>query len=376
MKLLDLFKKRKDPKTTSEEVSSRQAKISQTKIAEQNDVPPFWRDKTGKIFCPGDDCKAKCDDRCPIWWNTRGVKYLTTRQPFPAISNLEKAVAIAPDFAEAYNNLGAAHGAVNHHQQAYEAYKKALSLKSPYPNALYGLIVSEKNLGMYQEALAHCDEYDNLPGCSSIDLRAEIANMMNPQVHTDSAQEPETELTQEPEKESSDQGSFLVVANELLEKGRNAGYIVSDSLSFIPELLVQADTVCEKIYNEINDYCENNPGANLISLTLMWSVFAGMGSVFFWDKDWNKLSADGIIETLTRTRDLGEMDEYVLDTIGIGFSTSKGKEITQFIYGLSGYCLYRTVDGRTEFGLDDVLRAAKSMFAWGMVFEMNRLGMR
>ena len=366
MKLLDLFKKKKETKTTSQ----------QAKKVEQYDAPPAWRDKTGKIICPGDDCKAKCDDRCPIWWNTRGVKYLTTRQPFPAISNLEKAVAIAPDFAEAYNNLGAAHGAVNHHQQAYEAYKKALSLKSPYPNALYGLIVSEKNLGMYQEALAHCDEYDNLPGCSSIDLRAEIANMMNPQVHTDSAQEPETELTQEPEKESSDQGSFLVVANELLEKGRNAGYIVSDSLSFIPELLVQADTVCEKIYNEINDYCENNPGANLISLTLMWSVFAGMGSVFFWDKDWNRLSADGIIETLTRTRDLGEMDEYVLDTIGIGFSTSKGKEITQFIYGLSGYCMYRTVDGRTKFGLEDVLRAAKSMYTWGMVFEMNRLGMK
>ena len=108
----------------------------------------------------------------------------------------------------------------------------------------------------------------------------------------------------------------------------------------------------------------------------MWSVFAGMGSVFFWDKDWNRLSADGIIETLTRTRDLGEMDEYVLDTIGIGFSTSKGKEITQFIYGLSGYCMYRTVDGRTKFGLEDVLRAAKSMYTWGMVFEMNRLGMR
>ncbi len=103
-------------------VSSQQAKTTQTQKEEQNDVPPTWRDKTGKIICLGDDCKAKCDDRCPIWWNTRGVKYLTTKQPFPAISNLEKAIAIAPDFAEAYNNLGAAHGAVNHHQQAYDAY--------------------------------------------------------------------------------------------------------------------------------------------------------------------------------------------------------------------------------------------------------------
>lgn len=376
MKLLDLYKKKKDTKTTSDKVSSQQAKTSQTQKEEQNDVPPTWHDKTGKIICLGDDCKAKCDDRCPIWWNTRGVKYLTTKQPFPAISNLEKAIVIAPDFAEAYNNLGAAHGAVNHHQQAYDAYKKALSLKSPYPNALYGLIVSEKNLGMYQEALAHCDEYDNLPGCSSIELRAEIANLMNPQEHTDSAQEPETKLIPEPEKEPSGQENYLVVANELLEEGRNAGYIVSESLSFIPELLVQADTVCEKIYNEINDYCENNPGANLISLTLTWAAIAGMGSVFFWDKDWNKLSADGIFETLTRARGLDEMDEYVLDTIGIGFSTSKGKEIVSFISGLSGYCMYRTVDGRTEFGLEDVFRAAKSMYTWGMVFEMNRLGMR
>ena len=207
-------------------------------------------------------------------------------------------------------------------------------------------------------------------------IDSEIDNLMNRQEHTESAPEPESKSTPEQEKESSYQGNFLVVANELLEEGRNAGYIVSESLSFIPELLVQADTVCEKIYNEIYDYCENNPGANLISLTLTWAAIAGMGSVFFWDKDWNKLSADGIFETLTGARGLDEMDEYVLDTIGIGFSTSKGKEIISFISGLSGYCMYRTVDGRTEFGLEDVLRAAKSMYTWGMVFEMNRLGMR
>ncbi len=77
---------------------------------------PVWRDRNGKLFCPGNHCKQECDDRCPIFLNTRGLQFLTMGRPWPAIANFKQAIELAPDFADAYNNLGAANGNVNQHK--------------------------------------------------------------------------------------------------------------------------------------------------------------------------------------------------------------------------------------------------------------------
>ena len=111
-------------------------------------------------------------------------------------------------------------------------------------------------------------------------------------------------------------------------------------------------------------------------LTLVWSAYAGMGSVWLLKKDGSKLLSNGIFETLTKARGLDEMDEYVLEEIGIHFSSAKGKELAKFLTDFSGYCMAQTVGEKTEFTTEEILRAAKSMYIFGMVFEKDRLGIK
>ena len=66
---------------------------------------PVWRDTSGKINCPGDNCSQECDDRCPIWLNTRALEKLMCSQPETAISYLKQAIEIAPDFADSKEKL-------------------------------------------------------------------------------------------------------------------------------------------------------------------------------------------------------------------------------------------------------------------------------
>ncbi len=361
-------------KPTTNQGASQQAKAVQTINDRKNADRPVWRDNTGKLFCPGDNCKQDCDDRCPIFLNTRGLQFLSMGKPWPAIANFKQAIELAPDFADAYNNMGAAQGSMNQHQEAYESYKKALSLKMPYPNALYGMIVAEKNLGKYQDALSHCDMYDKLPGCNSKDLRAEINKLSRPQPVPEKTYGRTPAWT--PDRTSENKKSHYVIANELIKAGRKEGYITSESLHVIPELSDQADTVCEKLYKELLEYSKKMPNTDAVAvtLTLAWSAYAGMGSVWFWNKDKYKLLSDGIVETLTKARGLYEMDEYVLDEIGISLNSPKGKELEKFLPVLSSYCMAQTAGEKTVFTAEEILRAAKSMYIFGMIFEKDRLG--
>jgi len=95
-------------------------------------------------------------------------------QPEIAIDDLKKAVTLAPDFPDAYNNLGSAYGMNNQHKEAFDAFAKALELKPGYPHALHGLITAEKNLGMFTEALDLCDIYENITGTNMESLRDAI----------------------------------------------------------------------------------------------------------------------------------------------------------------------------------------------------------
>ncbi len=133
-----------------------------------------WRDKDGKINCVKGSCSTRCENGCPIWFNTKGIEKLMLSRPDLAISDFRRAIEIAPDFPDAYNNLGSAYGMNGHHTAAYEAFSKALELRSDYPQALRGLILAERDIGKYQDALKHCDEYERLTGTSMESMRDEI----------------------------------------------------------------------------------------------------------------------------------------------------------------------------------------------------------
>lgn len=137
-----------------------------------------WRDKSGKVACPGDACPVDCDKSCPIWLNTMGFKMLQIGQMEGAIRAFNDALALAPDFVDVQNNIGTAYGMNNQHQEAYAAFKKALEMKPNYAKALSGLIVSSKNLGLFDEAIKYCDQLDAL-GYDVSDLRNGIDEAMS-----------------------------------------------------------------------------------------------------------------------------------------------------------------------------------------------------
>lgn len=106
-----------------------------------------WRDRNGKIMCPGDKCPKSCDESCPIWCQTLAINAFQTGQDATALNLLKKALAIAPDFKDAWVNLASVYGHMNNHLEANKAFKTAYAIDNNYKNAFFGLIVSSKNLG-------------------------------------------------------------------------------------------------------------------------------------------------------------------------------------------------------------------------------------
>ena len=321
-----------------------------------------WKDKTGKITCPGDACPNDCDNNCPIWLNTSGLQFLLQKQPQQAIKLFQRAISIAPDFPDAVNNLASAYGHINQHEKAYEYFKKALAMKEDYQSAIRGIIVAAKNLENYEEALKYCDAYDRLPGCNAVELRQDIQKRMNDNLTF-----------------SQKYGNWLILAEKLLQIGRNEGYIHSVGFPQIPELLACAEPTCIKILNAEAEYEKDHPNVSeygRIKVIYYWSALAGIGAVYHWNNDWDTLSQEGIFEALTKERGFNEMDEYVLETVGISFESDQRKELynvfDELLSECSGYISYE----KTDVYRNTLLLGAKAMYAFGMVFEMNRLGMK
>jgi len=72
-----------------------------------------------------------------------------------AISCFEKCIAIKPDLAEGYNNLGLALHKIDHHESALLQLKKALALKPDFAEAHNNLGNVLRDRSCFQDALHH-----------------------------------------------------------------------------------------------------------------------------------------------------------------------------------------------------------------------------
>ena len=70
-----------------------------------------------------------------------------------AIEAYNKALAIKPDYAEAYNNMGNALKEQGKLEEAIEAYNKALAIKPDYAEAYYNMGNALKEQGKLEEAI-------------------------------------------------------------------------------------------------------------------------------------------------------------------------------------------------------------------------------
>ena len=316
-------------------------------------VPQVWRDHNGKITCPGDACPQKeCDDTCPIWLKTIAHGLASIQEYDKAIETYKEALKIAPDFYEAQNNLGTTYGMSGQDQKAYETFLAVHNAKPRYAKALQGLIVAETNLGMTKEALAHCDELDQLPGCDSRQLREKLQP-----------------------REKSNNDSYMKIASELLEIGKEEGFIPQgNSFPHVPELIMMCTGTCRQLIEEIRAYGKTDPNANVSRLSLMWCAYAGMGAVYHWHFNWGELSKDGVFNTLVNERGIEDMDEYVHDCIGKPYSSKEGQQLVSHLRFMADKRLYHLASQKI-LDFPHFLESAKAMYVYGMVFELHELGM-
>ena len=133
----------------------------------ENIVP--WRDKDGKLVCNEKLCPKECDKSCPIHMHTLAITLAQMGSVNAAIETYKKVLDVAPDFYDAWNNLAGFYGQKGEYQKAYECYLKARELNKEKPNPLYGLVLTTRDLGKYEECLKWCDEYDKIASNETID---------------------------------------------------------------------------------------------------------------------------------------------------------------------------------------------------------------
>jgi len=316
-----------------------------------------WRDTDGNIVCPGDSCpQEKCDETCPIWCQTLAKRYLRIGAHQLAIDSYKRAIGMAPDFKAAWVNLANVYGKTNNHIEANKAYKVAYAIDPYYKNALYGLIISSKNLGQFDEAIKYCNEYAEK-------INENEASDLLKKVH-----------------EAQNSGTIfrrkypIDIAAKIVEYASKKKICKPHPYApTISELLVLAKDTCIKISealaNESDKGCEPD-------IWLGWGAYAGMGAVCHWDMNWDNLKSKGIAETLIEPRGVCAMDEYVVDLIGIKYDSIEGTKLNTEIRVLSLWAIATFMKDVPKEYIFDVLRdVMEAMYIFGMVYEMERIGM-
>ena len=88
-----------------------------------------------------------------ILFNVQGNIFKDLKQFDLSRLAYERAIALMPDFADAYNNMGNALKEQGKLEEAVEAYNKALAIKPDYANGYYNLGVVLKEQGKLEEAI-------------------------------------------------------------------------------------------------------------------------------------------------------------------------------------------------------------------------------
>lgn len=151
----------------------------------------------------------------------------------------------------------------------------------------------------------------------------------------------------------------------------------TQSVPFIPEILVVREQVVARIIEGISDYAQTHD-VSIPTLSFAWSVYAGMGAVALWNDDWPSLRDKGVFESLTAERGLFAMDEFAFDVAGIGFGSPEADAFTEEVHNHS----FAMVSEMMELqGENDKIRElfwnyCLAGYHFGMVYQMRRLGMK
>ena len=315
----------------------------------------FWRDANNNIVCLEEKCPVKpCDESCPILCHLKGIAQIEQGAYQQAIPLVRKAVTLEPNFVDAWVTLGFLNSAINNTQEAYKAFKTAYDLGARDEDFIQELIIVCKKLRRFEECTEYFKEY--------------VANK-NEAMHRQS----EDIGTGDSEQQSKPLKA-LDMALDIIEDSRKNGLLPPNNhFQNIPEILVQAKPTCIKI---LDDILQNNEPQSL-DLYLVWGAYAGIGAVYHWHIDWASLKRKGIAETLLEPRGSFAMDEYVIDSIGIGFETPEGSNLNERLRFTAFNLIEKHLNKTYQtYPRETIIEGMQAMYMLGMVYEMERLGMR
>jgi tetratricopeptide (TPR) repeat protein len=81
-------------------------------------------------------------------------RYSESGQTEKAVEELEKAVRISPEYADAYNNLGVQHVRMGRFEQACDEFSRAIAIAGPSTSRLCNLAYAQRQLHRLPEAIA------------------------------------------------------------------------------------------------------------------------------------------------------------------------------------------------------------------------------
>lgn len=326
------------------------------------------RDESKHIKCEflnnPDACMYDCDT-CAISIKASGDDALKYRDYDIAIKAYKIAVEKEPKFAEAWCCLGNAYGMKSEYSNALYAFNKAVEQDGTYGKALLGKAITLRNMSKYHESLECLDAvlalYDN---DDSKRIKAGIEDYLIKNSESD------------PTKLASDY--FKPLMKELTEIAITEGYL-AEYLPFIPELssLIYPFTI--KCYEETAKILE--AGSNALRRCGALSFYGGMGATMLWNTNWPELENKGIYDSLTCVRGFDELDEYVLDLVGIESESDEDIDLENLVIEACDKIIYNYTKMFEKAENDDskiifILQALRAMFLIGVGVEMNRLGMK
>lgn len=165
------------------------------------------------------------------------------------------------------------------------------------------------------------------------------------------------------------------MVNEAQKKGY-VSYKITE-VPDIPDLSMLMGEVAEELFRRVVEYAKDHPQVSAANTTPALCFYTGVGAVKLWEMDAPRLIARGVVREIVTPRGLEKMDEYVMDLVGVGYGSKQFEGLMKQLSDIEtfGITLISKSEDEEKAYLQ-FLEFMKAMYLYGMVYEMDRLGMK
>ncbi len=181
--------------------------------------------------------------------------------------------------------------------------------------------------------------------------------------------------------------NYFDLVCRLRKDGCTAGYIDSVDVKFFPdidELSSSWAEVCleflrslKESYLESSTTEQNVDANNIVHRTLrstyLCCQYGGIGAVYHWDLDSDEVESEGIFEVLTKPNGIMEMDEYVVDAIGLPFRSPEEQKLRKHL--LANVDNLYGITSQSEDRQTQIIECLHALFLYGIQLGMVLLEM-